>query len=73
MVRAHYETGHEKYLDTARKAFDAFKEDIFKGGVTFKDDRDYIWFEETIVDPPTHILNGFISFENSLSARIEPG
>jgi hypothetical protein len=30
------------------------------GGVTFTDDNGDLWFEEYIVAPPTHILNGFI-------------
>jgi hypothetical protein len=31
-----------------------------EGGVAFTDDRRDLWFEEYIVTPPTHILNGFI-------------
>ena len=30
------------------------------GGVAFTDARGDLWFEEYIVSPPTHILNGFI-------------
>jgi hypothetical protein len=48
-------------LETASKAFKAFGQEITKpGGVTFTDDKGYIWLEELIFNPPTHILNGFI-------------
>ena len=30
------------------------------GGVTYTDREGYKWFEEAIVEPPTHVLNGFI-------------
>jgi hypothetical protein len=60
LVRAHEETGNDKYLRAAREAFDTFKKDIGAGGVTYTDPKNDIWFEETLVDPPTHILNGFI-------------
>jgi hypothetical protein len=30
------------------------------GGVTFTDEHGDLWFEEYIVSPPTHILNGFM-------------
>ena len=60
LVRAHNETGNDKYLNVAHDAFDTFLKEAQEGGVTCSDGNGYIWFEETIVDPPTHILNGFI-------------
>ncbi|HXZ33686.1 MAG TPA: D-glucuronyl C5-epimerase family protein [Terriglobales bacterium] len=60
LVRAHRETGAAKYLQTANLAFPSFLRSIEQGGVTFTDDQGNIWFEEYIVFPPTHILNGFI-------------
>lgn len=60
LVRAHRETGDGRYLDTAERAFAAFLRGMDDGGVTFRDESGYLWFEETIVRPPTHILNGFI-------------
>jgi hypothetical protein len=60
LVRVHRKTGAERYLETAANAFEAFLNDVTQGGVTFTDANDDIWFEEYIVDPPTHILNGFI-------------
>lgn len=60
LVRAHKETGHTHYLDSADKAFASFLKVTGDGGVTYVDDQGLTWFEETIVNPPTHILNGFL-------------
>ena len=60
LVRAHRETGVAKYLETAERAFASFGQSVEQGGVTFTDPHGNIWFEEYIVSPPTHILNGFI-------------
>jgi hypothetical protein len=60
LVRAYKETGNQIYLDTTQKVFETFLKTIDEGGVTYVDGQGYLWFEETIVDPPTHILNGFI-------------
>jgi heparosan-N-sulfate-glucuronate 5-epimerase len=60
LVRAYWETGAPAYLDAAERAFTTFLKSTNDGGVTFTDARGNIWFEEYIVSPPTHILNGFI-------------
>ena len=60
LVRAHLATGAENYLNTATRAFGAFLKPLGRGGVTFTDPAGNLWFEEYIVTPPTHILNGFI-------------
>jgi heparosan-N-sulfate-glucuronate 5-epimerase len=60
LVRAQAETGDAKYLQAAHLAFRSFLTSPECGGVTFKDAAGDIWFEEYIVSPPTHILNGFI-------------
>jgi heparosan-N-sulfate-glucuronate 5-epimerase len=60
LVRAKAETGEMKYLHKAGLAFRAFQANIDSGGVVFRDQQGDIWFEEYIVSPPTHILNGFI-------------
>lgn len=60
LVRAHKDSGDAKYLDAARRALASFFRPTSAGGVAFTDDRDDLWFEEYIVSPPTHILNGFI-------------
>ncbi len=60
LVRAHAETGDSKYLESAQHAFSSFLKPVTEGGVVFVDEHRNTWFEEYIVSPPTHILNGFI-------------
>lgn len=60
LVRAYKETGETKYVDAAGSAFRAFLNDVSEGGVTFRDAFGNLWYEEYVVDPPTHILNGFM-------------
>ena len=60
LLRAHSETGDTKHLDTAKLAFQCFLTSTDEGGVTFTDSECNLWFEEYLVSPPTHILNGFI-------------
>jgi len=65
LVRAHLlcsneESGGSRYLDAAQRALASFFKPVAEGGVTFTDPSGYIWFEEYLVSPPTHILNGFI-------------
>jgi heparosan-N-sulfate-glucuronate 5-epimerase len=60
LVRAHRETGNAVYIQAAERAFISFQKDTSSGGVTFTDQNNNLWFEEYIVSPPTHILNGFL-------------
>ncbi|HEY7615343.1 MAG TPA: D-glucuronyl C5-epimerase family protein, partial [Terriglobales bacterium] len=60
LLRAHANTGQDAYLDAAERAFGSFLKSTDQGGVAFIDDKGDLWFEEYIVSPPTHILNGFI-------------
>lgn len=60
LVRLYEETKEEKYLRSADKAFISFEREVNDGGVIYTDRQGNIWPEETIVDPPTHILNGFM-------------
>jgi heparosan-N-sulfate-glucuronate 5-epimerase len=60
LVRAHRESGEARYLDAAQRALVTFCRPMDEGGVAFTDERRDLWFEEYIVTPPTHILNGFI-------------
>jgi len=57
---AEKESGNSRYLDAAHQALAGFFNPIAEGGVTFTDVQGDIWFEEYLVSPPTHILNGFI-------------
>lgn len=60
LVRAHQESGDTRFLQAAESAFESFQRPIEQGGVAFTDRSGDLWFEEYIVSPPTHILNGFI-------------
>lgn len=60
LLRAANASGNSDYLDTARAAFESFLNSLARGGVVFTDDNQDLWIEEYIVNPPTHILNGFI-------------
>jgi hypothetical protein len=60
LVRAHKESRDGRYLEAAKRALASFYTPVTEGGVAFTDDRGDLWFEEYIVSPPTHILNGFI-------------
>ncbi len=60
LVRAYSETKDSRYLDVARRAFQCMQADVKNGGVIFTDSQGHRWIEEYIVDPPTHILNGFM-------------
>jgi hypothetical protein len=60
LVRAYRETGEQKYSDAAGSAFRAFEHDVREGGVTFRDSRGDLWYEEYVVYPQNHILNGFM-------------
>lgn len=60
LVRTHKETGNGAYLASAERALQGFFKTVDQGGVTYIDESGRLWFEEYIVSPPTHILNGFI-------------
>ena len=59
LLRAHDQTRDEKYLTAAEQALGSFLSDMDHGGVVYTDNAGYLWLEESIVHPPTHILNGF--------------
>jgi len=62
LVRAHQlaKQDDSHYLNAAQQALASFFKPLAEGGVTFTDEQGDLWFEEYIVSPPTHILNGFI-------------
>jgi heparosan-N-sulfate-glucuronate 5-epimerase len=60
LLRAWRERGDPSYLEAAQKVFASFLKTTAEGGVAFTDVAGNIWFEEYIVFPPTHILNGFM-------------
>jgi len=60
LVRAHAQGKQEKYLEAARRALVSLTRPVSQGGVLFEDGQESLWIEEYLVDPPTHILNGFM-------------
>ena len=61
LARAYWLTKKSIFLNTADKAFLSFLNTIdVEGGVKYVDRDGFVWFEEAIVEPCTHILNGFI-------------
>jgi len=60
LLRAHRSTGEISYLNSASRAFHTFLRSTAEGGIAYTDERGDLWFEEYIVSPTTHILNGFI-------------
>lgn len=59
LLRIYKETNNNVYLETAKEAFKSLGIEIKNGGVLYIDQSKNYWLEETIVNPPTHILNGF--------------
>ena len=60
LLRAYAHGLDERHQRAAEQAFVALTLPISEGGVLFEDDRENLWIEEYLVDPPTHILNGFM-------------
>jgi heparosan-N-sulfate-glucuronate 5-epimerase len=60
LVRAAQATANPLYAEAAHVAFEPLRRDVSEGGVLVTDDRNDVWIEEYLVEPPSHILNGFI-------------
>jgi len=60
LCRAHRAAGDRRYLDAAHAAFGALTAPTEEGGVMIREGADGAWLEEAVVNPPTHILNGFL-------------
>lgn len=59
LARMYKHTKDERYLEAAHKAFESLDTPISDGGVKYIDHNNNTWLEEYLVNPPTHILNGF--------------
>lgn len=59
-AHAHSRANDDKYRRAAERAFVALTRATPEGGVLFEDSRKDLWIEEYLVNPPTHILNGFM-------------
>ena len=60
LARLYEETKDERYLAAARDAFVSLDTEIKDGGVKYVDPEGGVWLEEYLVEPPTHILNGYL-------------
>lgn len=60
LLRAWRLSGDETYREAAERAFLSFRRSVGEGGVVYLDERGDPWIEEYRVDPPSHILNGFL-------------
>jgi heparosan-N-sulfate-glucuronate 5-epimerase len=60
LLRTQSRAGSEKYQRVVDQAFVALTRPIAEGGVLFEDEEKNLWIEEYLVNPPTHILNGFM-------------
>ena len=60
LIRAAIQTGDDELSDAAHRAFRSLELPVSQGGVLAIDAQGDVWIEEYIVDPPSHILNGFI-------------
>lgn len=60
LLRAHAHSGDARYQSAAQQAFVTLTRSVREGGVLFEDEENNLWIEEYLVDPPTHILNGFM-------------
>jgi len=59
-ARSRSEDEKYQYQSAAEKAFVALTKPVAEGGVLLEDAEKNLWIEEYLVDPPTHILNGFM-------------
>jgi hypothetical protein len=60
LVRVATVTRQPLYTDAAVATFESLTREVDRGGVLVRDDEGSPWIEEYLVDPPSHILNGFI-------------
>lgn len=60
LVRAFQETRDPRYLLASQNAFRVFTLGTHEGGVCYRDEAGNLWVEEYLVEPPSHILNGFL-------------
>ena len=60
LLRAFAETRERRYLESAKNAFETLVTPVAEGGTLWYWPDGDPWIEEYIVDPPTHVLNGFM-------------
>ncbi len=60
LLRGHQLLGEARFLEAATELFAALARPLHEGGVRFVDRCGHLWFEEYPMDPPSHVLNGFV-------------
>lgn len=63
-LRLHEATGEKQYRETADAVYESFrrlKRSTDGPWTAMVDEEGYLWFEEYPHDPPTHVLNGFLT------------
>ena len=60
LLRAYQSWGDERFLEQAHLVFAALERPLSEGGTRFVDASGDTWFEEYPMNPPSHVLNGFI-------------
>ncbi|MGH7804844.1 MAG: D-glucuronyl C5-epimerase family protein, partial [Candidatus Binatia bacterium] len=60
LLRAARLTGDARYSEAAHRAYEPLETPTSRGGVLYVGESGDPWIEEYLVDPPSHILNGFL-------------
>ncbi|MEP6919120.1 MAG: D-glucuronyl C5-epimerase family protein, partial [Acidobacteriota bacterium] len=60
LVRAARHSDNSSFGAAAHQAFESMRLDVSQGGVIVTEPNGNVWIEEYMVDPPSHILNGYI-------------
>ena len=60
LLRGHAWNGDARLLDCATAMFEALERPMSEGGATMTDENGHFWLEEYPMNPPSHVLNGFI-------------
>lgn len=60
LLRGYQWNGDTRLLDCATAAFTALELPMSEGGATMTDENGHFWLEEYPMNPPSHVLNGFI-------------
>jgi hypothetical protein len=60
LLRGYLLLGQNEWLHVAKRIVPSFAIPVQRGGAQMTDDCGHLWFEEYPLQPPTHVLNGFL-------------
>ena len=60
LLRGYAWNGDARLLECATAMFEALERPMSAGGATMTDENGHFWLEEYPMNPPSHVLNGFI-------------